>query len=613
MTTGDAVTEVQPLDTCHPISFSDWTRIREVTAFVNGHDSTQALAEMLPDLPPGDRAAVTKHCRFSHAAVLIYSCHPADARRELADSGLRIGPMTPSSVVRERLARRYKLPAEHIEIGILRAPVGVDSDSVQREIEIFLVANPPGGDLARVAVKERDAQAESHIAFEVYSPDEVIVRGLHTIFTTRGGMECDGGGYNPYEDATVLYFRHAGPTRLRLGRLELSVRGHFAEVLRSHWERSPAPPDNTPPDGADAASPTGRTDLLAGATTPSVPGSRTPVLLAEQDPAVSLLRLMTGAWTTQAIAAAAELSLADHIAARGSATSGRLAQLTGSDPHSLDRLLRYLASLGILRRAHGVVELTEAGHLLRTDVEHSLHALARIYGGLFYQSFGELLYSVRTGRPGFDHLFGTNHFDYFAQHPGPARLFDQAMASSSAIFAAVADLVDFSTASVVVDVGGGNGELLGRILRKAPRLRGVLFERDHVLESAHRRLAELDVAGRCELVAGDLTCAVPSGGDVYILSRILHDWDDARCLSILRACAAASADAGTLLIIERLLPEDDRESLATAWDIHMMCNVGGRERTGSHYRMLLNESGFEHCEDQRLSLECSLLRARRRA
>jgi O-methyltransferase domain len=134
-----------------------------------------------------------------------------------------------------------------------------------------------------------------------------------------------------------------------------------------------------------------------------------------------------------------------------------------------------------------------------------------------------------------------------------------------------------------------------------------------VLESARRRVAELDVAGRCELVAGDLTRAVPGGGDVYILSRILHDWDDHRCRSILDACAAATASGGTLLVIERLIPDDDRPALATAWDIHMLCNVGGRERTAGHYQSLLNESGFDLCGQQQLPLDSSILLARHRS
>ena len=138
------------------------------------------------------------------------------------------------------------------------------------------------------------------------------------------------------------------------------------------------------------------------------------------------------------------------------------------DPDSLDRLVRYLAGLGIVERSHASVRLTELGELLRTDASPSLHALAVLYGGPFYESFGGLAHSVRTGGAAFDHVLGKHHFEYFAERPQLASLFDRAMASSASIFGRIADIVDLSAASVVVDVAGGNGELLAQILPAAP-------------------------------------------------------------------------------------------------------------------------------------------------
>ncbi len=323
----------------------------------------------------------------------------------------------------------------------------------------------------------------------------------------------------------------------------------------------------------------------------------------------SLARRTDLGTTSPSLPRGAELSLADHIARDPGATSGRLAELTESDPDCLHRLLRYLGSLGIVRTTNGTIRLTDVGELLRTDGEHSLHALARIYGGSFYRSFGALLHTVRTGQQGFEHVFGDNHFDYFAQHPQLG--FDRAMAASSAMFGSLVETVDFSATKVVVDVGGGDGELLGRVLRAAPHLRGVLLERAHVIEAARRNLAQLRLADRCELITGDFTASVPGGGDIYLLSRVLHDWDDEQALRILRNCAAAVPEHGELFVIERLLPEDDSQSLAAAWDIHMMCNVGGRERTADHYHRLLHSAGFEVTWRHELPLNAALLRARR--
>jgi ubiquinone/menaquinone biosynthesis C-methylase UbiE len=286
-----------------------------------------------------------------------------------------------------------------------------------------------------------------------------------------------------------------------------------------------------------------------------------------------------------------------------------LASATATDPDSLGRLVRYLAGLGIVKRSHTSIRLTELGELLRTDASPSLHALALLYGGPFYESFGELAHSVRTGRAASDHVFGKHHFEYFAERPQLAGLFDRAMASSASIFGRIADIVDLSAASVVVDVAGGSGELLAQILPAAPHLRGVLLERSHALKAARSKLHAVGCADRCQLITGDFTTAVPPDGDVYILSRVLHDWDDEQCRLILKRCAEAMSPKAQLLILERLLPQDDSPSLAAAWDVHMLCNVGGRERTAGHYGHLLRESGFRLTGQHRLPLEFVVLQA----
>jgi hypothetical protein len=320
---------------------------------------------------------------------------------------------------------------------------------------------------------------------------------------------------------------------------------------------------------------------------------------------------MTGAWATQAIAVAAELSLADHIARSTCASSERLAQLTGTDPDALARLLRYLASLGVVRSVGEGFELTDLGQPLRSDTSPSLQPLARMYGGPFYRSFGSLMHTVRTGREAFAHVFGENHFAHFAARPELSTLFDRSMESSATIFTRLVDVVDFARARVVVDVAGGSGALLARLLPRTPHLRGVLLERPHAIEAARVNLAAAGCDDRCEFVGGDFTRAVPPGGDIYILSRVLHDWSDDQCREILARCAEAMPSHAELLVVERLLPEDDTPSLAVAWDLHMMCNVGGRERTARHYARLLGESGFRVADCQPLPLDAAVLRAAR--
>jgi O-methyltransferase domain/Dimerisation domain len=323
------------------------------------------------------------------------------------------------------------------------------------------------------------------------------------------------------------------------------------------------------------------------------------------EPATELLKLMTGAWQTQAITVAAEMRIADRLAE--GLTTENLAAEIGADHDSLHRLLRYLAGMGIVRSAGDRFELTELGQPLQIDAPNSLHPLALLYGGAFYQSFGHLKHAVRTGQDAFGHAFGKNHFDYFAEHP--ELQFNQAMAASAAIFGQLTDIIDFSTARTVVDIAGGNGELLGHILRAVPHVHGVLLERSDVAASAGEKLAPyLD---RCTVIAGDFTRDIPPGGDIYLLSRVLHDWGDDQCTAILKRCAESMAPGAALLIVERLLPEDDSPSLAAGWDVHMLCNVGGRERTASRYAQLLTEAGFTTLACHALPLEFAVLRAQR--
>jgi hypothetical protein len=422
---------------------ADRDRIAEVVAFIRSNDTATVLAGMLPDLTEEDRETIRKHSRFVHAGLLVFPDKVADVRQVAEECGLTVGAVTPSVVVRDRLCRRYAKPHRSLEVGIVRAPVGSDGRR-QREIEIFALALAPGAGLGEIAENERRHVHETHTALRIDNPDAVILSGLRALLTGPGRMTPDGGGYNAHEDSTVLYFRDASRANPLHRRLELIVKGRHRSALQGHCVQS--------------------SPLQVVRRRPSATGF---------SPSKQLLQLMTGAWTTQAIAVAAELGIADHLASEGSATCGRLATLTGTDQDSLSRLLRFLASLGIVRRERDKFHLTELGQLLRSDVEHSLRPLALIYGGPFYQSFGHLTHSVRTGQDAFEHFFGKNHFAYFAERPELADLFNRAMASSASMFDPITELVDFSDARLIVDIAGGNGELLRRILQAAAASAGI--------------------------------------------------------------------------------------------------------------------------------------------
>ncbi|MGW1613315.1 methyltransferase [Streptomyces sp. NPDC002285] len=552
----------------------DTSRLLSTVDFVKEQDTATLLPLLFPGLDGPELRTLVEYCHFSHAALLVFPSDEAELCAMLTDCGLvAVLPPQPSVVVRGRLAVRHQRQAAELDVGILR-PTVVGADGARRTVEVLALTVPTGSGLDAIAVAERERQHEAHVAFEVVAPDPLVLRGLCATFA-RYGATPDGGGYNPHENGTVFYFGAPAEAKVEYRRVELYVPGDHRDLLTAHLDEHRA-----------------------------------------RQPAETLLRLLTGAWTTQALSTFTQLRVPDAMDVERGVGVEELAREVGARPRNLATLLRYLTMLGAVTEGRDGFRLTELGALLRAGVPGSMRALALMYGGPFYESFAGLGHTVRTGQVAFEHLFGENHFDHFARDPQLAELFDQSMAAGSAMFdpvpthpalTAAAEAPDGAT---VVDVAGGNGELLGRVLAAHPSLNGVLLERPHAVEAARRRLEEAGLGTRCACVAGDFA-DVPPGGDVYVLSRILHDWDDERCREILRHCARAMPDHADLLVVERVLPSDGSVSLATAWDLHMMCNVGGRERQADHYGRLFADAGLALVDQSPLPLDGNVLHVRK--
>jgi len=212
-----------------------------------------------------------------------------------------------------------------------------------------------------------------------------------------------------------------------------------------------------------------------------------------------------------------------------------------------------------------------------------------------WRAWGEVLYSVRTGQPAFDHVFGMHQFEYFAEHPDAGRLFNEGMTSRSGQENdAIISAYDFSGLGTVVDVGGGLGTLLATVLQATAKTRGVLFDLPHVIASARTTVVQAGQPARCEFSQGDFLDAVPSGGDAYILKKVIHDWDDDRAVSILRNCRRAIHSAGRLLLIEPIIPSGNGPSFNKLLDLLMLVwTPGGKERTEAEHRTLLASAGFK--------------------
>jgi hypothetical protein len=309
--------------------------------------------------------------------------------------------------------------------------------------------------------------------------------------------------------------------------------------------------------------------------------------------ATTLRQMIMGFRTTQLIAVAAKLGLADHLR-YGPQTPEQLARATGAEPQALYRVLRALASLGVFAEAaDGAFALTTLVEPLQSDVAGSLHSLAILYGQEWiWQPWNNLLYSVQSGRTAFDAVHGRPLFEYLSDHPPAAAQFDAAMSGYSQLeTAAILAAYNFAGATSVVDIGGGQGVLLAAILQTHSHVSGVLFDRAPVI-AGNGPLEHASLGGRSKAVAGDFFAEVPGGGDIYLLKSVIHDWDDADAIRILRNCRQAISGNARLLMIERVIPEGDGPSEAKLFDINMLVVAGGRERTEHEYRALLAASGF---------------------
>jgi len=313
-------------------------------------------------------------------------------------------------------------------------------------------------------------------------------------------------------------------------------------------------------------------------------------------PATRLRDFIAGFVLSRAVYAAASFGIADLLAKRPSDAEA-LARACGADASALYRVLRALASVGVFSEDDsGNFFNTSMSELLRSDVPGSLRALSLMYGDDdIWASWGLILHSVRTGDAGMNQVVGMHAFEHYARHPEKAKVFDQAMVSSSSLVnRALTEAYDFSQFRRLVDVAGGYGSTLSAVLKATPGLRGVLYDMPHVIENAAARIAEQGLADRCELVAGNMFESVPAGADAYFMKHILHDWDDAHCGKILAAIHAAIPSHGRLLVSEKLILPGASGYYGKITDLVMLVhNQGGRERTEAEYRALFARAGFK--------------------
>jgi hypothetical protein len=311
-------------------------------------------------------------------------------------------------------------------------------------------------------------------------------------------------------------------------------------------------------------------------------------------PHIRLIQMGQAFLVSRTVHAAAKLGLVDQLTS-GPKSAAELAGPMQVHAPSLHRLMRTLASLGLLTEGtEQRFALTDLGAALRTGAPGSARPTVLMFASSWSQSsLDHIIYSVQTGKPGFEKAQGVPLFDYLAQHPDDASLFSETMVGfHSEEPPAVAAAYDFSTFKLIVDVGGATGNMLRAVLGSHSGPRGILFDRPHVVRDAPAFLDASGVSNRVTIEPGNFFESVPAGADAYILSHILHDWSESQCLTILGNVRNAIDPTGRLLVVEMVIPPGDTPHPGKMLDMAMLVFTGGQERTAAEYGLLLSKAGF---------------------
>lgn len=313
-------------------------------------------------------------------------------------------------------------------------------------------------------------------------------------------------------------------------------------------------------------------------------------------PPLEAQRLVSGFRAYMMLVAACRLQVPDLLAS-GPKTADEVAASTETHAPSMRRLLRGLAVWGVVSELpDGRFSSTSLSDYFRAD-RPGLRNMTIMLSEEGYQAWGEIMYTLRTGKSAYQHLYGKSHFERLADNPEMSAHFNAAMVEmSSRVAAAFIAEYPLEGVGTLVDVGGGSGAVLIAALQKYPQMRGILFDLAQGLAGAHEKLMAAGVADRVTLHEGSFFEAVPSGADLYLLKSVVHDWDEERALAILQTCHRAMSAGAKLVLLERAFPEklenrDDMLSMVMG-DLQMMVVLGGRERTIEEYRDLLAKAGL---------------------
>ncbi|GAA4186502.1 phenazine-1-carboxylate N-methyltransferase PhzM [Streptosporangium oxazolinicum] len=305
-----------------------------------------------------------------------------------------------------------------------------------------------------------------------------------------------------------------------------------------------------------------------------------------------MIEMITGGWRAQALYTAVKLGLPDHIEA-GRTTCGELAESTGAQEEGIHRLMRLLVAMGVFEGNERTGYRNTAMGAALLDGPQSLRDMCLLHGEEYYTAWSHAPHAISTVSSGFEVAYGQSFYSYLSHDKDIAKRFQRNMNTANMFFDQVPEIFDFS-GKKVVDVGGGGGQLLTAILGATPDARGTLFDREHMMPAAREHLAATVGLDRVELVAGDMFEAVPAGGDVYILCRVLAGWEDDAVVEVFENCRRAmEGSSSRLLVIDRLVVDEDSTVLPALWDLQLLMITGGQHRTLDRFTEMLDRAGLD--------------------
>ncbi len=332
--------------------------------------------------------------------------------------------------------------------------------------------------------------------------------------------------------------------------------------------------------------------------------------IEQKSPMIAFVELVSGFWITQAMSVAARLGIADLLKNEAKSID-ELAQATDTDTRSLYRLLRTLASVNVFTEVEqGKFALTPIGEYMQSDNPYSLRDLAIMHGDDWHwSSIGQMYRKFKEGKPVVHYLYQVDsYWQYLDKNPASQTLFNEAMVAVAKNFhTPFIDSYDFSSFTKVVDIAGGQGTVLSSILKANPHLQGVVFDLPRTVDEAATFLEEEGIADRCETIGGDMFKSVPEGGDLYVMSYIMADWDAERCRTILKNVRQAIAENGKLLVVDSIIPPANEYSWIKWLDLFELCMGYGGPRTEEDYAAIFEGSGFRWANTINMNTPCSVI------